>query len=289
MVEIRCVVDAKAQLGESTYWDPAAEVLWWIDIYGRTIHRFEPETGRDDIFNAPEYLGCLAVRARRAGRLDEERVLLLRSGAARFEPIAEPEAHLPDTRFNDGKTDRQGRFWSGSMFEAPGKPPVKSGALYRLDTDLYLRTRSSTASAAPTGSPGARTAGTLYFADSHTPYVWAYDFDPVSGAVGEPAGLRRPHRYQGHRRRLHSRCGRLLLDDNPLPEQGPRYDPAGKLMRTIELPTDLPTCCEFGGPDLGTLYVTTAVYRRAPTGQAGGLFALDGLGAKGLPLVPFAG
>ncbi|MBA3519338.1 MAG: SMP-30/gluconolactonase/LRE family protein, partial [Rhizobiales bacterium] len=73
-----------------------------------------------------------------------------------------------------------------------------------------------------------------------------------------------------------------------------RYDPDGKLMRTIELPTDLPTCCEFGGADLDVLYVTSATLRRTPEqlkGQplAGGLFAIEGLDAKGLPLVPFRG
>ena len=72
-----------------------------------------------------------------------------------------------------------------------------------------------------------------------------------------------------------------------------RYDPDGKLMQTIELPIDLPTCCEFGGEDLDILYVTSATLRRGPEaleGQplAGGLFALD-VGAKGLPLVPFRG
>ena len=72
------------------------------------------------------------------------------------------------------------------------------------------------------------------------------------------------------------------------------YDPAGKLIQTIDLPFDLPTCCEFGGKDLDTLYVTSAIYSRVPrdlSGQTkpGGLFAIHGLGAKGLPLVPFKG
>ena len=59
MIEIECVLDAKAELGEATYWDPAAGVLWWSDIYGPTIHRFDPETGKDDTWQAPEYLGTL--------------------------------------------------------------------------------------------------------------------------------------------------------------------------------------------------------------------------------------
>ena len=59
MVEVTCVVDAKAALGESTFWDPVEQVLWWIDIWGPTIHRYNPATNADDTWTAPEYLGCL--------------------------------------------------------------------------------------------------------------------------------------------------------------------------------------------------------------------------------------
>ena len=62
MVEITCVVEAKAELGEGTLWDPKAGVLWWIDIWKKLIHRYNPATGKDDIFETPEYIGCLGVR-----------------------------------------------------------------------------------------------------------------------------------------------------------------------------------------------------------------------------------
>jgi L-arabinonolactonase len=289
MIEIRCVVDAKAQLGESTYWDPMAGVLWWIDIYGPIIHRFDPKTNRTESFEAPEYLGCIAVRA--SGGL----VVSMKSGFlffdpanARFDPIADPEAHLPDTRFNDGKTDRQGRFWSGSMFEAPGKPPVKSGALYRLDTDLsWTKIIDGVGcSNVLAWSPDNRT---MYFADSHTPFVWAYDFDPASGSVANPRVFLDLSDINGIVDGSTVDADGCYWTTIPFQSMVRQYDPVGKLMRTIELPTDLPTCCEFGGPDLDVLYVTTAIYRRTPTPHAGGLFALEGLGAKGLPLVPFAG
>ena len=63
MVDITCVVDARAELGEGTIWDPAAGVLWWIDIWGKLIHRYNPATGADDTWEAPEYLGCIGLRA----------------------------------------------------------------------------------------------------------------------------------------------------------------------------------------------------------------------------------
>ena len=136
------MLDAKAELGEATYWDPRGRCLWWIDIYGPTIHRFDPRTGKDDTWQAPEYLGTpLGARARRARRLDGERLLLLRSGVGTIHAIVDPESDIADSRFNDGKTDRQGRFWSGSMWEAPGKEPAKIGAL-GVSTPTSRSTRS---------------------------------------------------------------------------------------------------------------------------------------------------
>ncbi len=139
MVEITCVVDAGAELGEGTLWDPGAGVLWWIDIWKKLIHRYDPATGKDEILETPEYLGCLGLRER--GGL----VLTMTNGfhffdpaTGKFEAIVDPEAHMPKTRFNDGKPDRQGRFWSGTMFEVPGQPIEFIGSLYRLDPDLSV-------------------------------------------------------------------------------------------------------------------------------------------------------
>src|SRR5450755_4504963 len=101
MTEITCVVDAKAILGEGPCWDPRENVLWWVDIWGKLIHRFDPASGRDETWPSPEYLGCLAVRER--GGL----VVSMTDGFHFFDPgtgafasIADPEAHLEDTRFN---------------------------------------------------------------------------------------------------------------------------------------------------------------------------------------------
>ena len=293
-MEITCVVDAKAELGESTYWDPAANVLWWIDIYGPTIHRFDPATGRNESWPAPEYLGCLAVRQK--GGL----IVSLASGfhffdpvTGRFTPIVDPEADIADSRFNDGKTDREGRFWSGTMWEAPGKEPAKIGALWRLDTDLNAH-KVIGGVGCSNGLAWSPDSKTMYFTDSHTHFVWAYDFDAATGTV------------ENRRVFIDFTAEGYIVDGATVDAEGNywltvpfkgkvlAYDPAGRLVRSIDLPVDLPTCCEFGGPGLDTLYVTTAVYSRAPrqgpsAPQAGGLFAITGLGVKGLPLVPFAG
>jgi L-arabinonolactonase len=293
MIDIKCVIDAKAQLGESPYWDPRGNVLWWIDIFERRIRRYDPVNATEHVFDAPEPLGCLAVRQR--GGL----VVTMKSGfyffdpgSQTFEAIVDPEAHLPDTRFNDGKTDRQGRFWSGTVFEAEGKPSQSIGGLYRLDTDLFWHQVVDNVGCANglAWSPDSRI---MYFSDSRTSIVWAYEFDEKSGTTG------------GRREFVNLSEMNAFVDGSTVDSEGcywttiphrslvVRYDPDGRLMQSIELPTDMPTACEFGGPELDILYVTTAIYNRTP-GQllnqpkAGGLFALN-VGIRGLPSQPFAG
>jgi L-arabinonolactonase len=292
VAEITCVVDANAVLGEGTIWDPRAQVLWWIDIWGQLIHRYTPATGADDSWASPEYLGCIGLRAR--GGL----VVTMVSGfyffdpaTGKFDPIVDPEADIAITRFNDGKTDRQGRFWSGSMFEAPGKVQFVAG-LWRLDPDLSAHKVLGNIGCS-NGLAWSPDSKTMYFSDSHTTIVRAYDFDAATGDaenervfvdVASTGGIVDGSTVDAEG------CYWATL---PVTSKVCRYDPAGKLMETITLPTDLPTCCEFGGPDLDILYVTTAVLRRpaehfAGQRNPGGLFAVDA-GVKGLTLPPFAG
>lgn len=293
MVDITCIVDARAELGEATLWDPQAQVLWWIDIWGRRIHRTDPRDGRTDSWETPEYPGCIGLR--QSGGL----VLTMASGFHFFDPatgvftaIADPEAHLAKTRFNDGKPDRQGRFWSGSMFEVPDEPVEFIGALYRMDPDLSVH-RMIEGIGCSNGLAWSPDSRTMYFSDSYTPVVRAYDFDSATGAI------------ENQRVFVEFAEAGDIADGATVDAEGcywvtipfkgrvDRYDPNGRRMQSIVMPTDLPTCCEFGGRNLDILFVTTAVLRR-PTEQLagqtcpGGLFALD-VGVRGLPLPAFAG
>ncbi len=291
MVEITCVVDARAELGEATTWDPEAGVLWWIDIRQRHIHCYDPRTGEDRIWHAPEFLGCIGLRDKNG------MMVTMKSGfhffdiaTGTFEHIVDPEPDQPKTRMNDGKTDRQGRFWSGSMFDVPGQPVEFLGALYRLDSDLSLHRviEGIGCSNALAWSPDSRT---MYFSDSHADAVWAHDFDPLTGEIEnrrtfidmtETGGVADGATVDA------DGCYWLTI---PVTGKVNRYDPAGKLMQSVSMPTDLPTCCEFGGANLDILYVTTAVLGRPDAhfiGQSnpGGLFALD-VGVRGLASVPF--
>jgi sugar lactone lactonase YvrE len=291
-MDIQCVVDAKAILGEGTFWDVRDEVLWWIDIWGRKIHRFDPKTGENRSYESPEYLGCLATREN--GGL----IVTMVSGffffdpaTGRFDPIFDPEAEMPDTRFNDGKTDRQGRFWSGSMFEAEG-PARKIGSLYRMDEDLSVHkmVEGIGCSNGLAWSPDSRT---MYYTDSHTTLVWAWNFDPVTGGIENRRVFVDVKDTGGVVDGATVDAEGCYWATLPVTSKICRYDPAGKLMTTIQLPTDLPTCVGFGGRDLDILYCTSAVLRRPPekimgAELAGGLFAID-TGVRGIAEAPFKG
>jgi sugar lactone lactonase YvrE len=292
-MDITCVVDAKAELGEGTIWDPKAGVLWWIDIWSKLIHRYNPRTGKDDTWESPEFLGCIGLRER--GGL----VVTMVSGfyffdpqSGAFEAIVDPETHLADTRFNDGKPDRQGRFWSGSMFEAPGKKVQFIGSLYRMDKDLSVH-RMIEGVGCCNGLAWSPDSKTMYFSDSHTTIVRAYDFDPVTGDIENQRTFIDLDGSGGIADGATVDADGCYWVTIPVTSRVNQYDPQGKLMRSIVLPTDLPTCCEFGGDDLDILYVTTAVLKRPAehfVGQSnpGGLFAID-VGTKGLVLPAFGG
>ena len=199
------------------------------------------------------------------------------------EHVARPLEGASSLRFNDGRCDRQGRFWSGTVQEAR---VVGEAGLWRLDGEREAR-RMESALTVVNGIAFSPDDRTMYVADSHVREIYAYDFDAHAGNLGA--------------RRLFAR----LASDAGMPDGATvdvdgclwvaaihggrliRYAPDGRLDRTIVMPVSQPTSCEFGGEGLRTLFVTSARMRldnaalaREPL--AGSLFALD-VGTGGLP------
>lgn len=289
-MKIELVHDARALVGESPTWDARNGVLWWCDIDSGHVHRFDPAGGPAEPIAIGERVGCIALReagdaviAAQSGLYD----LDLESHArTRF---ADPEAHLPGNRFNDGATDRQGRWWVGSM--SIERAPVPAGTFYRVDTD---RTVTAVFDGIHTTnglafSPDGRT---MYFSDSNASVrtIWACDYD---GSTGTP-----------HNRRVFfdSRIVAGRPDGGAVDTDGCywmagvggwqliRLTPDGKVDLTIDMPVERPSKPEFGGPDLADLYVTSIANGAGPDQpQAGGLFAITGLPARGIETVRFAG
>lgn len=274
LVKVDVVLEAGARLGEGPLWDPRESVLRWVDILPGLVHRFDPESGEDTSFEVDEPVGTVAARS--GGGL----VLATRSGISTSEVDGSAPTRLHEVatdpaggRFNDGKADRWGRFWAGTMLEGTRG----AGAFYRLDADGSLHTVLTDVSVS-NGMGWSPDGRTMYYVDTPTGGVDAFDHDPDTGEVT-------------NRRRL-VEIERGWPDGMTVDAEGNlwvalwdgwavrRYTPEGRLTHTVELPAQRVTSCAFGGPDLSTLYLTSAreglpeaVLANQP--QAGSLFAIE--------------
>ncbi|GAB3432600.1 SMP-30/gluconolactonase/LRE family protein [Actinophytocola sediminis] len=284
-MNIDVALDAGATLAEGPIWDQRAAVLRWVDITPGLVHRFDPATGVDTAFEFGEPVGTVAVRA--SGGL----VLATGSGIwtcaddgagphRQFEVDTDP----PGGRFNDGKADRWGRFWAGTMLDGT----EGAAALYRLDQDGSLH-RMLTGVSISNGLDWSPDGATMYYVDTPTGGIDAFDHDQDTGALT-------------NRRRL-ADVDRGSPDGLTVDADGclwvalwdgwgvRRYTPDGRLLTTVDLPAQRITSCAFGGPDLSTLYLTSASIGLSDvTGQphAGAVFACSP-GVRGLPSGTWAG
>lgn len=286
-MQIDCVVTGGRRLGEGAVWDVADGALWWVDITGGVIYRFDPATGENRNHPFGEPVGCIARR--RGGGL----VVAAKSGLWLFDPatgtrrsVAAPEAHLPENRFNDGATDMQGRFWAGTMKE--GAPAAPQGRFYRLDPDLTVtpwRGGFFTTNGLAFSPDGQK----MYFSDSNPAVrtIWHAPYDPETGTPGAPAVFFDTRAVAGRP------DGGTVDADGCYWMAGVgggqvcRIAPDGRLDRTIGLPVERPSKPMFGGAGLDVLFVTSI--GDGQSAGAGGLFAITGLGVQGVPQARFAG
>ena len=275
-------------LGESPVWDERAQCLYWVDIRRPAIRRLRPASGVIDTWPMPDLVGSIALT-------DEERLLVaLPHYVALFDPISgsleafvQPPHHLPGHRFNDGRCDRQGRFWVGSMHNLTRAP---EGVLYKLEGRGELEAVQG-GICIPNSLAFSPDGRTMYFADSLRYTLFAYDYDPASGRMGEQrvfATTEPPGFPDGSTVDAEGYLWNAQFDAWRIV----RYAPDGRIDRVIATPVQRPTCCAFGGADLATLYVTTASQKMSPAELqaqplAGALLALD-VGVRGLVEPRFA-
>ena len=280
------VAGGNAILGESPLWSPAEAALYWVDIDNPTIHRLDPATGARERWPIETEIGSIGLAG--PGRM----VAGLRTGAhyvdlatGKIEAICDPEGEgrFNRNRMNDGKIDRAGRFWVGTMND-PGHEPL--GTLYRIDRD---------GGAAPVlggirvpnalcWSPDSRV---MYFTDSYSHQIWAFDFDLETGAMENKRVFAAIAEDAGVPDGATVDADGFVWCAHMFGSRVSRYAPDGSLDRAIALPVPQVTSCAFGGADLETLYITTASLRmdRAALAEqplAGALFAVDP-GVRGLP------
>ena len=288
------VLDARCGTGESPVWRAAEQALYWVDIPGRQLHRWAAADAVHTTWQSDEMPACIAPRAGRPG----EWIAGMESGLFALAPQADgtlartllaQAAHAAHgMRFNDGRCDRQGRFWAGTMLMDMAAAQ-RVGRVYRyqadVNTEAALRLQLDDL-IVPNGMAFSPDGRTMYLSDSHPSVqtVWAFDYDIDTGT---------PHRR------------RVFVDMTSLPGrpdgaaidadgcywicgndagQVHRFTPDGRLDRSLDVPVKKPAMCAFGGAQLDTLYVTSI----RPGGDlsdqplAGGVFALRP-GVQGLP------
>jgi L-arabinonolactonase len=277
-------------LGESPVWDPREGALFWVDTRNRRVRRWAAGTSTElHEWPTPQDVGSIALA--QPGRLllalsDGFALLDLASG--RITPIAGVQHAKPPMRLNDGRTDREGRFVCGSMVLHRRDP---DGCLYRLEADGRVTPLLDGIAISNTTcfSPDGRT---MYFADSLAGTIRAWDY-------GRDGALSNARVFADTRPQGSGPDGATVDADGclwvalVLAGKVAQYSPDGQLLRSLPVPVPYPTCPCFGGPDLGTLYVTSirdsGNVLRSDDPAAGALVELQGLGVRGLPEVPYAG
>ena len=284
MTQVECVLDAKAALGESPVWVEEEGVLYWADITGRAIHRFDPVSRKDCSWTFSDTVGSFALR--KDGGLIAALgadVCLVDLETMALETVAGSVCDKAVTRLNDGKCDRAGRFWVGSMDRGKTR---RIGALYCVEAGGGHRKVADglIISNGLAWSPDDRV---MYHADTRQDTIWAYDFDLETGAMDNRREFATVDPRQGRP------DGAAVDSDGFYWSAGvgsgcvTRYAPDGRVDRIVRLPVSSPTMCAFGGAGLDVLYVTSARELVPPDDLAnqplaGGLFAVDA-GVKGLP------
>ncbi|MDC8772884.1 SMP-30/gluconolactonase/LRE family protein [Roseateles albus] len=290
--------DGGAALAESPLWCAEQACFYWVDISGQRIWRHDGSTRPAQNWQLDQTVGCIALRA--GGGLVaalQDGVYALELGAAARPQMTLLAAalHGKGLRFNDGRCDRQGRFWVGSMHEDPAAiERLPLGRLARLaapsESTGSWAPALREAMLVPNGLAFSPSGDKLYFSDSAPAVakVWVCDYDRASGQAAQPrVFIDRliTGRPDGAAVDVEG-CYWICANDGAAVL---RYTPAGQLDRRIELPVAKPTMCAFGGADMATLLITSM--RPAGAGVqatlAGALFALRP-GVTGLPETPYA-
>ena len=281
--EIACVLEARAALGECPVWDERGQALYFADIHGPALFRFDPAAGAVKRWDMPAKLGSFALDAAGSGA-----VLALASGFARLDfangavtPIADPLAGVADHRFNDGGADPAGRFWAGTM-HASGRRP--QGKVYCLDGGEARAVFDGFF--VPNGFAWSPDGARFHLNDSPRA-MFVADYDTASGRAGAPYVFADAHAAPGYPDGMAVDAEGFLWNARWDGAGVARFAPDGRLDRFVPLPVTRPTSCAFGGPGLDRLYVTSArtgldAAALAQEPLAGGVFALDP-GVRGLP------
>ncbi|MBW4440236.1 MAG: SMP-30/gluconolactonase/LRE family protein [Plectolyngbya sp. WJT66-NPBG17] len=250
---IQTVLDARARLGECPLWDIDRQQLFWVDVHNHRVHQFDPATGKDHYFDAGDVVSAIVLAGEdRLLMALRDQLAFLNTETGEITPLYQAKFPYPNTRFNDGKCDSKGRFWIGSISEAP-----QQAELYRYDPDGSWRVMETELTIS-NGLGWSPDQSMFYLADSIQHKIYAYSFDIEAGTI---------------------RDRRVLIDltDEAVEPDGLSIDsqgniwtalwdgwciacftPTGQEIKRIDLSVQRPTSVTFGGSELTDLYITSA-------------------------------
>lgn len=289
-MQAELIVDARNAVGESPVWVPQDNALYWVDIPNGGLQRWSADTGHVHAWKTPEMLACIA-RHRRGGWVAgmESGFFHLHphsDGSLDSERLASVAHSRNDMRLNDGRCDRQGRFWAGSMVLDMGLN-LPEGRLYRYGTGQSgVIEAQLDGFIVPNGLGFSPDGKTMYVSDSHpaVQLIWAFDYDTDSGTPSNRRVFIDMNHFPGRPDGAAVDAEGfywICANDAGLIH---RFAPDGRLDFSLAVPVKKPTMCAFGGSRMDTLFVTSIRPGddHDPQSLAGGVFALNP-NIKGLP------
>lgn len=288
----RMVLDACNIVGESIVWDDRRQRLLWVDIIAKRIHAFLPETGHHESWPMPSIVTSIGLRQDGGAIIGLHKTVALWDYGDDVTTLCEIEADRPENRLNEGVVGPDGAFWVGTMQNninpdgSPSDITDDAGRLYRVDARGNVQ-RLSEDLFGITNTLAWTDDGRLITADTMKNTIYSYAYDPQARRLSDRVPILKDHPRglpdgstmdtDGHIWNCRVVGGSCLI----------RITADGDLMQTVELPCSWPTSCTFGGPDLDTLFVTSARFTMdeahlQANPQEGGLFAID-VGLRGRP------
>ncbi|WP_417790924.1 SMP-30/gluconolactonase/LRE family protein [Stutzerimonas xanthomarina] len=280
------IVDAQNATGESPVWVASEQALYWVDIPNKQLLRWKASDASVTRWSGDQMIACIARREGDANRWVagmEDGIFAVApqsDGTLSTTRLAGVQHGAGNMRFNDGRCDRQGRFWAGTMVMdmAAGTP---AGALYRIDGSTVGESLEAHLQdfIVPNGLGFSPDGRTMYLSDSHPSVqcIWAFDYDTATGTLSNRRLFvdmnQHPGRPDGAAVDVDG-CYWICGNDAGLIH---RFTPDGRLDRSLQVPVKKPAMCAFGGSRLDTLFVTSI----RPGGDlsdqplAGGVFALQ--------------
>jgi sugar lactone lactonase YvrE len=286
--KVELAMQRSDKLGECPIWDDQSQSLYWVDSRAPALYRL---AGAElSSWALPETVGSFGLRRQ------DGLILALQSGIYAFDwtttelkLLAQPEADRPTNRFNDGRCDRHGRFWAGTMSDVSREP---LGSLYRLRPNGSCA-RMFDDIIVPNSISWSPNNKIMYFADTYKQCMWIFDFEPDTGEISHRRVFRDTRGHPGKPDGSAVDAEGCLWNCEYGGWRIVRYNPTGKIDRIVPLPVANPTCCAFGGSDFRTLFVTSATQRLTPQQLAkqplaGSVFAIQ-MNVGGLPEARFGG